>query len=66
MISQGMERINQKWQRSSNLKDILKEIQEAETGGIKRQELIKRIQEYSRKKEGKERSFFMMKKVQSL
>lgn len=50
MISQGMERINQKWQRSSNLKDILKEIQEAETGGIKRQELIKRIQEYSRKK----------------
>jgi len=59
MISQGMERINQKWQRSSNLKDILKEIQEAETGGIKRQELIKRIQEYSRKKEGKERKLIL-------
>jgi len=57
MIAQGMERINQKWQRSSNLKDILKEIQEAETGGIKRQELIKRIQEYSRKKEGKSEAF---------
>ena len=57
MISQGMERINQKWQRSSNLKDILKEIREAETGGIKRQELIKRIQEYSRKKESKSKAF---------
>jgi len=57
MIAQGMERINQKWQRSSILKDILKEIQEAETGGIKRQELIKRIQEYSRKKEGKSEAF---------
>lgn len=57
MATQGMERINQKWQRSSNLKDILKETQEAETGGIKRQELIKRIQEYSREKEGKSEAF---------